>query len=674
MFRYNNRCNKILNLVNKKCQNSEEEFDSKNISDNNKENSNCPVSKIPVSRSSSPLPSGAEDIDSQLKDVWQEVFPDQNNTSCNLISHELEKSHDENNFDSPPLTPFNLEAPTSFEASPMVEIQEIINDSTASLNNEFNILLPTPMPSPVNKHTSCLSDFCPQHDDRLVNPTPSHLIDSTPSSQQKTELTTTKKRTKRKSEWSSVKRKYLKNLGKSYVNKNGVMEDEKTMRSPCKCRYQCSNKLSHQQRIHCFSKFWKLGDTAKQWEYIVRYTEKLKKKRCLNQEIPNNRKFTFKYYLPLKTESTDTQYERIEVCQTMFLNTLSVTKRTLRTSWEKYDGSANIEADQRGRHKNHRVVINEAMVKSVCDHIKSFAPIELHYIRKDSTKLYLSGDLCIAKMHKLYLEWYDSTKYNNKALKQRQYRDIASSNFNLGFHVPKKDQCDDCHVFREKESPTEEERDKFMRHDENKKVARQLKHKDKEDAIGSAGTILTAVFDFQKVLTCPHGNINIFYYKRKLSCFNFTVFDMGKKKGFCYMWDESIGKRGANEVSSCLFHFIEQNAKKGIKEFRFWSDNCAGQNRNRIVYSLYVYAAQKFNVSIYHRFLEKGHTQNEGDSIHSVIERASKSKIIYTPEEWRLLARWAKNEEPYEVCNMTEFFDFKGQVNNKVWQKKYSGR
>lgn len=345
----------------------------------------------------------------------------------------------------------------------MVEIQEIINDSTASLNNEPNISLPTPIPSPVNGQTSCLSDFCPQYDDGVVNPTPSHLIDSIPSSQQKTKLSTTKKRTKRKSEWSSVKRKCLKNLGKRYVNTNGVMEDEITMRSPCNCRYQCSNKLNHQQRIHCFSQFWNLGDRAKQWEYIVKYTEKLKKKRCRNQKISNNRKFTFKYYLPLITESTESQYERTEVCQRMFLNTLSVSTRILRTSWEKYDGSAHIVADQRGRHNNHRVVINEEMVKSVCDHIKSFAPIESDYIHKDSTKLYLSGDLSIAKMHKLYLEWYDSTKYNSKALKERQYRDIANSNFNLGFHFPKKDQCDDCHVFREKKNHTEEERDKETR-------------------------------------------------------------------------------------------------------------------------------------------------------------------------------------------------------------------
>ncbi|CAH1634672.1 unnamed protein product [Spodoptera littoralis] len=189
--------------------------------------------------------------------------------------------------------------------------------------------------------------------------------------------------------------------------------------------------------------------------------------------------------------------------------------------------------------------------------------------------------------------------------------------------------------------------------------------------------MVTAVFDFEKVLQCPHGNINIFYYKRKLSSYNFTVYDMAKRKAVCYMWDESVAKRGANEVSSCLYNFIKTNIDRGATEFRFWSDNCPGQNRNRYVYSMYVYAAIKFGIRITHRFLQKGHTQNEGDSVHSVIERASQTKTIFIPQEWRLLVKWAKNEgEPYVVYNVTQndVFDFKCLVNDKVWIKDIQGK
>ena len=85
---------------------------------------------------------------------------------------------------------------------------------------------------------------------------------------------------------------------------------------------------------------------------------------------------------------------------------------------------------------------------------------------------------------------------------------------------------------------------------------------------------------------------------------------MGKGEGHCYMWDEQHGKRGANEVGSCLLDFVKKNVEnRKIEEFRFCSDNCAGQNRNRIIsimHLIYVYLSFTHQVNIYHRFLESG--------------------------------------------------------------------
>lgn len=104
--------------------------------------------------------------------------------------------------------------------------------------------------------------------------------------------------------------------------------------------------------------------------------------------------------------------------------------------------------------------------------------------------------------------------------------------------------------------------------------------------------MISATFDFQKILNSPHGDVGLLYYKRKLSVYNFTVFDMANKAGFCYMWTECTGKRGANEVSSCLMMFMKNLIDKGTKEFLFWSDNCSGQNRNRVFYSMYIYLSK----------------------------------------------------------------------------------
>ncbi|KAL4706187.1 hypothetical protein ACJJTC_015055 [Scirpophaga incertulas] len=209
-----------------------------------------------------------------------------------------------------------------------------------------------------------------------------------------------------------------------------------------------------------------------------------------------------------------------------------------------------------------------------------------------------------------------------------------------------------------------------------KNLARNLKAADKRDALSSSGKIISATFDFQKVLNTPYGEISVFYYKRKLNTMNFTVYNLAAKAATCYMWHEAEGKRGSNEVSSCLSDFISKGVDAGAVEFRFWSDNCAGQNRNRIVFAAYMLLSQKYNITIKHTFLEQGHTQQEGDSVHALIERCAKNKCIYSPLEWFPLVRWAKEDgKPYTVVelNHTHFLDFKSTLSSKNWTKSLGG-
>lgn len=77
-------------------------------------------------------------------------------------------------------------------------------------------------------------------------------------------------------------------------------------------------------------------------------------------------------------------------------------------------------------------------------------------------------------------------------------------------------------------------------------------------------------------------------------------------------------------------------------------------------------------MDITHRFLERGHTQNEGDSVHALIEKQSKGKMIYTPDQWYALVRWAKTSgKPYNVIEMTQqdIFDYKPLLKERNWKK-----
>lgn len=86
---------------------------------------------------------------------------------------------------------------------------------------------------------------------------------------------------------------------------------------------------------------------------------------------------------------------------------------------------------------------------------------------------------------------------------------------------------------------------------------------------------------------------------------------------------------GPNEISRSVYAFIEMKVKQGINEFVFFSDNCGGQNENRIIFAMYAHVAQKYNIDVTHRYFEVCHTHNEGDSMHSVIEKIKQNQVIY---------------------------------------------
>lgn len=74
------------------------------------------------------------------------------------------------------------------------------------------------------------------------------------------------------------------------------------------------------------------------------------------------------------------------------------------------------------------------------------------------------------------------------------------------------------------------------------------------------------------------------------------------------------------------------------------------------------YTIQKFNLeSVEQKYLEKGHTQNENDSVHACIERASRPICVYTSAQLVTVISTARRKNPYHVKEMDlpNFFYFK---------------
>jgi hypothetical protein len=215
-----------------------------------------------------------------------------------------------------------------------------------------------------------------------------------------------------------------------------------------------------------------------------------------------------------------------------------------------------------------------------------------------------------------------------------------------------------CIAFKNAEGEEKETlQEKYDSHLKEKELPRLEKEKDKKS------NSVVAVCDLQAVLPCPKGDASSFCYVSKLNVFNFTVFNLQTNDVQCYLWHEGLAQRGANETGSCVLRYLEllqQNSnstdeKKEI-DVIFYSDNCAGQQKNLFMIAMYMYAVLKYECkySITHKFVITGHSQNEGDSAHSVtekqIKRSLKSGPVFVPEQYVSLIRIAKKTgNPYKV-------------------------
>lgn len=476
-----------------------------------------------------------------------------------------------------------------------------------------------------------------------------------------------RKRSKNPSQWKQNKVKRLRNKGKTYISMSKTRKNvpARCLKEPCseKCRLKCTTKINRDSRYELFRKFWDLGDLAKQRAFIsASMIDVQPKYKYTNSERPRNNNKTFHFTV----DNT-----MIRVCKTFYKATLDISNRMILTTQNKIKDNDFSLNDFRGRHQNHKKIDPELRA-AIIQHINSIPKIESHYVRASSTKEYIEGSKTIKD---LYNDFKENQEKNNKdAGTYITYYKIFTSEFNLSFFQPKKDQCDLCNSYYNSNADQKKDiEEKYNTHLEEKNCSRLEKMNDRMKVNKN---FRVAVYDLEAVLQCPKGDTSSFYYKSKLNCYNLTVTELtgsdcndAYKNVHCYFWSESDAKRGAIEIGSCIWAYLKalSDEDDDEKEVIFYSDNCCGQNKNKYITSLYLYAVQTLNIkTIKHKFLIRGHTQNEADSVHSLIEREVKKNLksgpIYTPEQYIPLIKNAKKSKPplmVHEMNYESFYDFK---------------
>lgn len=84
--------------------------------------------------------------------------------------------------------------------------------------------------------------------------------------------------------------------------------------------------------------------------------------------------------------------------------------------------------------------------EKVCDFITAFPARESHYNRKKSSRIYLSCELNITKLWKLYNDSVDE----DLKVKKWFFRHIFVTQFNIGFSSPASDACNTCTLLTNK--------------------------------------------------------------------------------------------------------------------------------------------------------------------------------------------------------------------------------
>ena len=343
-----------------------------------------------------------------------------------------------------------------------------------------------------------------------------------------------RERKRNEQNWEQKQKKRSRDSGlryspyKSYNKLKRKQLSSRSLREPCKgCRQDCSSRITEYERKKLFDSYWGLQDSEKQKQFTANSIQCAEPKRHRPRDESETKR---------RTQSMNYFLGDIKVCQTMFLNTFDVSRKVARTAVSKRAEGNIVDADKRDKMASN-VKYNADLIETVKTHIKSFPVMENHYNRESSKRQYLASNLNIRKMYKLFVA------ENGKTVEEHFYRKIFNKHFNLGFHQPKKDQCDACIEYKNAIDQTKLENE-YQEHLKNQHATRNLKTRVKELA-SKDKSLTVAAFDQQKVLSVPFREHSDFFYKRKCTVYDLTVTNLETRKVYCYIWDQKRIKQNS---------------------------------------------------------------------------------------------------------------------------------
>ena len=362
--------------------------------------------------------------------------------------------------------------------------------------------------------------------------------------------------------------------------------------------------------------------------------------RCDRKETiagPSRRTCSFQYNLKVGDR-------KIRVCAKMFEQTIMIPHRTILHWLEntshgltKTSDSSPKQSRTEGKAREDKQRMQDAKT-----FLEKLDKVPSHYCRASTQKYLWPGEFkSSADVHRAYVKWVEEQSIGDTSPISLSSLKKLLEEESIAIWQPRKDRCDRCLAYAQGNIGEEE----YQSHTQKKQKAREEKTRDKEDALSDKDVLVVTV-DVQAVQTVPKTQASCLYFRTKLSIHNYTVYNVGTQEVICYVWTEDHGGLTASVFTSCIVDFLDRSKQENpaLKKVVVWSDGCSAQNRNSTLISALATWSQRNGTECVTKYLEKGHTQMEVDSVHAKIETIQKRTDMEVPADYCRLIRQARRK------------------------------
>ena len=399
----------------------------------------------------------------------------------------------------------------------------------------------------------------------------------------------------------------------------------------CGCSLDCRESFNRSFRERIQAEFQALPDFAARSTWLSNLVE-LKpcpfRGTALQVRSKRRKAYTAKYSFVKRG--------RVRVCKPFFQAVLSIGNTALSNLNDhnfRHIGSQQVQrVDGRGRHQPKHAA-SPGEVATLKRHISSFPRERSHYTLH--AKESLDPSLDVLKMWTLYKKQEDDN--DGRVLGYGKYLQIFNQ-YDLKFGAFKTDTCNTCDKLKEQlaaDPENEDLRRKKAFHLRQADMAYQMQKQDRENSGDRTHAIWGDMMSVGQVPKLPTGAS---FYLRKLKVYNEDFYSASRDQHSMFLWTQMEGKKGANDVISCLHEFLD-TIPDVCKHIILWFDGTSSQLKNTttLLYLLHrtdstspIYKFERISL----KYAPPGHTYMAPDrAFGNVSKQLKKREVVGDPRE-----------------------------------------